>query len=327
MRKLAIVGALSVLIAACGSASTVATPSVLPSISPSVLASPEQSTAAASAVPSPTEAVPSAEPTAAEPTSGPEVQYPNELNFANDFAMRVLVSGLNIRARPSTSGAKIGTAPKGSVYLVHDYRIQANGYAWYFGYQAGVNADGSVPTLPNGIGAMGVDPIAGWLAAGTSDTPYLQPIAPRCPTTVDLRNVQAMLSSETISCFGTKQIALKGTYGCGGCGGSNPGTFSPDWLASPLTFNFLSLDPSKGIGPFAVRFAPGGPVPPAEGSIISIHGHFNDSRASTCKIAFPPDNGTGTMVPLASAVAVAYCKAQFVVDSFDLLGTDPSFPS
>lgn len=277
--------------------------------------------------PSGTPVSPAASPIATTPPpSAPAVDlyYPPEARFAPQFGMRVMVSGLNVRARPSTAGTKIATAPKNSVFLVSDWGIKADGYTWYLGYQALLEKDGSVPPLPTPFVA-GIDPLTGWLAAGTASSPFLEPVAPRCPTQVDLRNVEAMLDSELANCFNTQPIVLTGTYGCGGCGGAAPGMFTPAWLAGPLDFSFLSVNPATQVGPFAAHFPPGGPAAPPNGAIIRVTGHFHDSRAPGCVIA--PQAVDGTDKPIASSVATAYCGSRFVVTSFVVLGADPSFPS
>jgi hypothetical protein len=238
--------------------------------------------------------------------------------------MRVEVSGLNVRAKPSTSGATFGKAAKGSVFVVRDWPIQANGYAWYFGYETAIAAGGAVPALPKSID-YATDGKAGWLAAGTATSPYLLPIGPRCPTTVNLANVESMLDSELLACFGSKAIVLQGTMGCGGCGGVSAGTESPDWLADPLAGGLMSVHAAIRLGPLAVHFAPTGPPRPADGSIVKVTVHLNDPRATTCKITVTDDAGKD--VAIDSTVALAWCNAKFVVDSLDILGTDPSFPT
>jgi hypothetical protein len=270
-------------------------------------------------------ATPSVSPSPAAtpaPTAGPQLTYPVRLNYANEVAMQVIVSGLNVRARPSTSGAKLAKAPKGAVFVFRDAPVKANGFEWYFGYQA-VASGGKLPDLPAAL-ASGIDPLAGWIAAGTSDSPYLAPLAPRCPVSVDLENVQAMLDSERVACFGSNPIELRGTYGCGGCGGANAGEYTPSWLADPLAYHFLSIEPSSQIGPLWLRFPPDGPTPPADGTIIKVRAHLADSRSSTCVIA--PLGEGDVPAPIPTGIARDYCRAQLVVDSFDDLGPDPRFP-
>lgn len=312
-----------VLLAGCGGQG--------PSSAPSATAAALASTAAIASAPAPSltpaataTAAATASPTAT-PAPRPLAEYPRELNWANDIAMRVIVSDLNVRVKPSTSAAKIAKAPKGSVFLFSNWPVQKNGFQWFFGYQAQLRADGSLPPLPESLTGAGVDPLTGWVAAGTSDAPYLEPLAPRCPSRgeIDLAHVEAMLDSEQISCFGSDQIELTATYGCGGCGGSAPGDFAPSWLAYPLGYSFLSEHPALRIGPLGIRFPPSGDPAPPEGTIIRVRAHFSDSRSSTCRIAPLGDGDAPDPIP--ADLAEAYCRAQLIADSFDVLGTDPTF--
>jgi len=118
-----------------------------------------------------------------------------------------------------------------------------------------------------------------------------------------------------------EQITLEGTFGCSGCAASVPGTFEPGWLAHPMNFGFLSVDPNARIGPFAMRFAPSGPPPPAVGQIVRVVGHFDDPAAGSCTIS--PGEPPVPLDPLATGL---YCREQFVVESFEVTGTDPDFP-
>jgi hypothetical protein len=319
LTSMAIVAALAM--AGCTGSSPTAAPTTAPTLpaTPALQVSVAPSGPSAAPTGSPAPATPS-------PTSSPtpQAEYSTDLNWANEVAMRVIVSGLNVRTRPSTSAARIGKAPKGSVFLFLDWPTRANGFNWYFGYQATPSADGSLPALPHVLDSGGVEPLSGWVAAGTSDAPYLEPIPARCPTTVDLANVEAMLNSERVACFGSDGLELTGTYGCGGCGGINAGTFTPSWLADPLGFNFLSVDPSARIGPLGLRFAPDGPTGPPDGTIVRVRAHFADARSSTCVIA--PLGKGDVPTPIPSGIARDYCRAQLVVDSFNNLGTDPRFP-
>jgi hypothetical protein len=57
---------------------------------------------------------------------------------------------------------------------------------------------------------------------------------------------------------------------------------------------------------------------PPEGSIVRVTGHFNDAAATTCVI-------TGTADPVDPEAAVLGCREAFVVDAFEITGTDPDF--
>jgi len=162
----------------------------------------------------------------------------------------------------------------------------------------------------------------GWVADGDDTEAYIQLVDPRCtPRPVSLATLEAMQPWEQLACFGPEQITLEGTFGCSGCAASVPGTFEPGWLAHPMNFGFLSVDPNARIGPFAMRFAPSGPPPPAVGQIVRVVGHFDDPAAGSCTIS--PGEPPVPLDPLATGL---YCREQFVVESFEVTGTDPDFP-
>jgi hypothetical protein len=131
-----------------------------------------------------------------------------------------------------------------------------------------------------------------------------------------------MLPAERLACFG-EPIVLEGTFGCGGCGGAHPGEFKPAWLADSLSFDFLSVDVSETFGPLTLRFAPDGPSRPEAGSIIRVTAHVDDARATRCRMSEMGDGDT--LVPVNEATAVYFCREQLVVDSYEVIGTDPDF--
>ena len=153
------------------------------------------------------------------------------------------------------------------------------------------------------------------MATGTEDTPFLVPVAPRCPAVRDLRNVAGMLDSERLSCFGSTSLTLEGTYGCIECGGATVGTFEPEWLAGPLNGEPISAGGVQLI----VRFAPEGPTPPATGATVRVHGHFSDSRSSTCRIKTVLDD-SDALTAVDNDAAEQWCRSGFVVDSFEVIG-------
>ena len=162
----------------------------------------------------------------------------------------------------------------------------------------------------------------GWMAIGDGTDAFVELVAPRCtddePT---LELLQSLTDWERLACYGDRSITIEGTYGCGGCGGLSPGTFEPEWLASPLNFDLMSVDAQERIGPFAMRFSPDGPERPEAASILRVTGHFDDPAAVGCIVApgEPP-------VAIDGVVAELYCREQFVVDSYEVTGVDEDFP-
>src|SRR5688572_3509021 len=129
---------------------------------------------------------------------------------------------------------------------------------------------------------------------------------------------------EHLACFGDRWLTFEGTFGCAGCGGAAPGEFEPAWLAYPLSFDWLFPDYASGPGYLELRFAPDSNLGlPAQGSIVRVTGHFNDPRSATCKMS-PFEGEQATQVD--SRLAELTCRERFVVDGFDVIGTDPDFP-
>ena len=125
----------------------------------------------------------------------------------------------------------------------------------------------------------------GWAVVGNGTENFVEPVAPRCPTgDPDLAALDKMLEYEHLACFGDRSITVEGTFGCPNCDGVFVGSYEPAWLASPLNFNFLSVDLKVQEGPFTLHFGPNGPAAPERGSIIRVTGHFDDAAAAECVI-------------------------------------------
>lgn len=100
--------------------------------------------------------------------------------------------------------------------------------------------------------------------------------------------------------------------------------FEPSWLAGSSLAWFeevtLRLPPEAGLH-----------FPPL-GSIIRTTGHFSDPASTTC-VLNPAKWDSGDVAPTAAEgggpdprIAELYCREQFVVDGYDIIGTDPDFP-
>jgi hypothetical protein len=255
--------------------------------------------------------------------------------FLPGAAVQVAVKELNLRKNPSTSAKRVELLSRGDVLIVSPLDnisfgygpVKKGGFTWY-PVMVTPYKDGALPTLPAGplditTGPTGPPP-SGWVASDDGEHQYLTALQPRCPITIDLASVQGMLPAERLGCFGAP-IVLEGTYGCGGCGGTLIGIFKPNWLVSPLSFGFLSVNASERLGPMALRFPPSGPTEPAAGSIIRVTVHVDDSRATKCIITEADETGAATR-PVDSRTAVLLCREQLVVESLEVLGADPSFP-
>jgi hypothetical protein len=241
-----------------------------------------------------------------------------------ESAVRVTVAELNVREYPSTSAKRVGTVKKGTLFALLGWGpVSANGYVWFQAIQVRSVAGQLVPLPEYPIGSGGATAQYGWIATGDATHVYVERLDPRCPSTVDLANVQGMLAAERLACFGGSTIVLDGTFGCGGCGGVSVGVFSPAWLADP-EFDFLSTNPETQLGPFALHFPPTMARPDAA-QILRVRGHVGDGRAAECAIAVPT-GPEASPVPIAPASAELYCLQRFVVESYEVLGVDPDFP-
>ena len=318
MRRL-IAGAMALALAACTSPSASVTPSSLASPGATVSGSPLPSGSV------PPSIAPSAEPSASPgPPSAFQVLPPGS-------AIEVRVAELNLRRQPTTSARRIELLGRGDLLVVSpsDFVIagygpvNADGFTWYPVIKIDVvDADGKLDPLPTNPIPIGAELVSGWIATDNGEDRYVRQLNPRCPTTVDLANVSGMLPAERLACFGAP-IVLEGTFGCGGCGGAIAGVFEPGWLASPQNYDFLSVDVSDGFGPLGLRFRPAGPARPAAGSIIRATVHVDDARSTRCTMAELREGDS--LVPVDPATALLFCREQLVVDSYEVLGTDPEF--
>jgi len=307
---------LALVVAACAAPVASPSPSVPASNAPSALPGTILPTVPPTATPIPSATaspVPSIGPS---PTASIDF-FPPELAYVNQFVMRVAVSDLNVRSKPSKSGVSRGKAAKGALFMMYDWPVVADGYTWYPGFTLLTSTPGVLPALPQPIDTGYDEVLGGWMATGTEDTPFLIPVAPRCPAVPDLVNVAAMLASERISCFGSESLTLEGPFGCDFCDGETPGTFEPAWLAGYLQFDLLG-DGDDVTLPLALHFPPGGPAAPLYGSTIRVVGHFADVRSSTCAITL--EDGVDPVVPLAAAAAEQWCQGKFVVERYDVIG-------
>jgi hypothetical protein len=253
--------------------------------------------------------------------------------FPPGAAVEVAVAELNMRRRPDTSARRLETLKRGDVLIVSPIDnigfgfgpVAADGYTWYPVMKLQVpGPDGQLPPLPTYPILIGTEADAGWVAADDGSRPYLTAMRPRCPTTEDLETVEGMLPAERLACFGDP-IVLEGTFGCGGCGGILVGTYKPKWLATPVEYDFLSRDAAERLGPLAVRFPPDGPPKPAIGSIIRVTVHIDDPRSTNCAMTEADDTGDIT-VKVDPRTAVLFCRERLVVDTYEVIGTDPDFP-
>ena len=292
--------------------------SVAASAAPSAASSAPASAAASAPAAS---AAPSSAPSAA---AGPDpVVPPPDGVLPPGSLARVTADGLRVREGPTTSAGEVATLAAGDLVAIgksylspNPGPVEADGFTWYPVGVLGVTEMPPVPHEP-----LEVSGTVGWVAGGDASGTFLELVDARCtdaePT---LAVLQSLLPWEQLACYGNASLTIEGILGCGGCGSFIPGTFQPPWLAYPESLDFLSVEPQDRIGPFALWFPPEVERPEAA-SILRVTGHFDDPRAAEC------DMQLGDPPAAVDEVTTLYsCRAKFVVESVEVLGTDEDFP-
>jgi hypothetical protein len=265
--------------------------------------------------------------TPSDPGPTPAVHAPGDLLPPYSVA-RVTGDGLRLRVEPSTDGELVATLAAGELlgvawgeYADPQSPVTADGFTWYEVIRL---ADLRQPPAGSYFELIEQGEPTGWVAAAGGGSRFLELVPGRCVAgdDPDLEVLDAWTPWERLSCLGDRTVTFEGVYGCGGCGGIAPGVWEPAWLASPLNFDFVSVDPIERIGPMSLRFPPAGPQRPEAGAIIRVTGHFDDPVAAGCQRApgDPPE-------PQDARMAKLYCRMGFVVESYEVIGTFDDFPT
>jgi hypothetical protein len=274
---------------------------------PTADASPAASGPARSSAPS----TPNASPTSASTDevatpAPPTFTAPDDILPPGSIVV-VVTDALQIRAEPGLDARVVFTATAGQRFYVSSFGgpFAEDGLEWY---RLGVAGDAVL-----------------WGAVGSGTDRYLAPVTPECPADDPiLATLLAMLNDwDRLACFGDRPLTITGTYGCGGCGGTDAGTYEPYWLAAPVRADYLWIE-WQGGGPFHLHLPPDSAFPfPPEGSIVRTVGHFNDPASADCRISAYDGVNVLAVDPRSAEL---YCREQFVVDGFEVIGTDPEFP-
>src|SRR3954470_4806901 len=187
--RIAAIAVLAGLLAACSPATVTSAPSALQAPAATTEASPGPSE-------SPGATVLTTPSTTPEPSPTPGVGTLDV--FLPGAAVMVVVDELNLRRRPSTSAKRIGILKRGRILVISPSDnislgwgpVKANGYTWYPVIDVVHSAEGSLDPLPSYPIPLGAEPISGWVASDNGSRPYLAALEPRCPTTIDLVNVE-----------------------------------------------------------------------------------------------------------------------------------------
>jgi hypothetical protein len=238
-----------------------------------------------------------------EPTPGFEA--PAGILPPNSRAV-VVVDALQVREQPGLNAVVVDTLPAGTVVEL--------AFAW------------SDPVAVDGIDWYRVaykGDLAGSVAAGVGEDRYLELAPPRCEGgNPDLAALTHITDWERLACFGDRAITVTGTYGCSVCGiAYTIEGFEPGWLADPDNLNYLGWQE----GAITLHFPPASGLEGApNASILRVTGHFNDPVSSTCVIR-PTMEGVVIRAEVDPVIAELWCREQFVVDGYEIIGTDPDF--
>ena len=262
----------------------------------------------------------------------PVVQNPDGV-LPPGGVVRVLVDGLRVREQAMVDSNAKMTLQAGDLLVVgptFGYRAfgpsTEDGYTWY---PVGVLGTQDLP-------APGGDPMefveVGAVAVGEGDIAWVELLDPRCtddePT---LQHLSSLTEWERLACYGNEQITFEGVLGCGGCGGFVGGEFTPEWLAHPNNYDLISVEPQDFIGPMALHWSPDGPERLAEepgvAPILRVTGHFDDAASAECSHTWVTNTfGVQAETTTDPAISELFCRTNFVVDSYEVIGEDEDFP-
>jgi hypothetical protein len=327
-----IVTILSALTVGRVSATAADDPTPTPVATPVVTPEPSEEPSESPVPSQPDEPVDTPAPVPSEPTGPrPVVQAPDGV-FPPGGVVRVTADALRVRDDPLLRSDELMVLHRGDLLVV--------GPTYGFGAFGPATADGYV-WVP--VGVLGLDELPepggapmefverGYVAVGDGDSEWLELLDARCtddePT---LQHLSSLTEWERLACYGDRQITFEGVLGCPGCGGLLPARFTPEWLASPSYNDPISVEPQEVIGPMDLHWAPDGPERPNTGGvapILRVTGHFDDPAADSCSIVFMSGPASGLEESeVDPSVSKLYCRTNFVVDSYEVIGEDEDFP-
>ena len=228
------------------------------------------------------------------------------------------VDGLTVRAKPSTTGAALGTIAQGQSGFVVAGPVNANGYVWY-------QLSGLGLPVPAGCEQIRTNPFncpdwLGWVAAGApGGQAWLVATTAQCPASP--MNLETLVLGgrtdlERLACYGSSPIRFRGWWpqipsdaGLGGtCGAPKP---NPTWLVCQgLNYNGLVISKSAGFEGVGLKVSidpASGVTMPPRGQWVEEVAHLDDPAARDCV-----PYGGGEQDPVR---VVLTCRGQLVVDS------------
>lgn len=245
--------------------------------------------------PTPTDASATARPSATAPEATEE---PEATTDAYPQPAIVAVDGLNVRS---------GAGPEHPV--VEDWNVDV-GIAFSVPVQLSTDdvvmvlepavdaADGQWARVAVNFAFYETRTLIGWVNVGPPDDPWIRDFDEKvCPEVVDGYGEFWHPSNPlaTLACYGSRSLRIEGeltpTYLYGG------------ELCGPTAWQWCSNQRLSGFDVW-VDLAAVGSVP-AEGSLATAVGHFDDHRAAECAVELAGDEATA---------AVLECRTRFVVD-------------
>lgn len=158
------------------------------------------------------------------------------------------------------------------------------------------------------------------LAPAPVGPPAVAPSGACPPPPATIAELGAMEAATAAACFSRKDLVLSASVGsCGGCGGTTPYTWIPDWLGgmyAPLYLASEDMTSASDGGGY-----PAWPDParrlsiPPEGTAVVVTGHFDDPAAPSCRVV--PTGAVVAALPPADE-AVAACRRAFVVTAIEV---------
>lgn len=250
---------------------------------------------------------PTPSPREADATSLPSPSAP-ELALGADVIAEVVTTDLVMRTAPGVFDESLmypgRLGPSDRLYLV-DGPVAADGFDWYL-------ADPFQIDVQEGEEWVRF----GWVAAADkTGEDWIVPVAPECPPEPDLQTLNGLLPQLQLACFGDRTIQLEGDVSCENLGPPIP-TAMPAWFTwercnlNPQGFPYDPMDHTTSLG-IPIHYPPD-----AERTTgyLRITGHFDDPRATECRMPmpFPSDDVFGQ--ELAHQARQLGCRASLVVD-------------
>jgi hypothetical protein len=233
-----------------------------------------------------------------------------------------IVDGVTLRETPTTSGVRIGELALGSVNLVIEGPVEAEGYGWYRLSAAGLPpSSGCITPLPT-------DPLTcpvwyGWAAGGdpASGEEWFEPTEVECPDpTQDTAGFLELPQRVPLGCYGTSPITFTAWRPelPGGLEQGEPCDADPAiaWIYCPESIPVVFVAPeanSSGFRRLHVDPASGVVVSEEYGEWLRITGAYDHPAAAACAEAettFGEDPDPD--------LAVLECRAKFVVQGVEV---------